>query len=354
MSVFDRIDSVFNNQDFLMSAAVTNKFDSDRLYSILTITLNYFLATRDTSTSFSVEEIESSYKKLNERCLTCDTLENIVTNGFLTHSFNAVERKLVERYGFDYMQKISPEKREELEKIYADLRILEHELGKSKFLTYREKDNGRSIAEQEVFLTFPGSKTIYYAKNAPERFYLGPVGRFSFSDFPMMVGESQKDYLMRILKYRIEYHTYNVDQDELCLLAEKVVEYYIKEGSCISFVGISEIIENPIYTVQYGMGGDDSLKKFCKAMLEGRYMAEHVFTHQKNDRYEAMDVGNLVTLARYIPQDLSFVNFPDVYSLKQQYLNSIGLDKGVPVSYDNCLRIVSMDDYPDDIKKYYS
>ena len=41
--IVNTIDSMLNNNDFLMSAASsTGKFDTRHLYYILTITLNYF------------------------------------------------------------------------------------------------------------------------------------------------------------------------------------------------------------------------------------------------------------------------------------------------------------------------
>ena len=353
--VVERIDSVFNNNDFLMSAADgKSKFDDERLYRILTITLNYFLTTRDNCTRFSVGDMESCYQRLNAKFLTDEQLDNIITNGYLTHSFNAIERKYIERYGFDYITKLSSKERKELESIRADLRTLESELGRSLYLRYRQMENEPSIVEQEVFMTFPGSKSIHYAKNAPERFYLGPVGRYSFYDFPMLVGESQKDYLMRILKYRIEHHTYNVDQDELASLAERIVEYYTKKGSCISFIGISDIIDKPIYTIHYGMCGEDNLRNFCSSIFECRNKAEYIFTHKRNDCSETMDIGNLVTLSSSIPQDsIAIAGFPNIFELKQQYLKDAGVSKGVPVRYKDCTRIDSMSDYPDAIKKYY-
>lgn len=354
MSVVDRIDTVFNDNDFLMSAAEgSTKFDEDRLYKMLTITLNYFLATRDRCTRFTVSEMESGYERLNSRLLTDEQLENIITNGYLTHSFNTAERKYIERYGFDYWNKISSRERKELAIIRRDLGILESELGKSLFLSFRESDNDKKIVEQEVFMTFPGSKTIHYAKNTPERFYLGPVGRYSFFDFPMLVGESQKEYLMRILKYRIEHHTYNVDQDELVELAERVVDYYTKKSSSISFIKIAEMLDKPVYSINFGLGGEDNLRNFCHSILEGRNKVEAVFTHQRNDSPEAYETGNLVTLAKFLPTDLSFANFPNVYALKQQYLRDKGVDEGVPVIYKDCTRVKTMSKYPYDIRKYY-
>lgn len=354
MCVVDRIDKVFNNNEFLMSAANgKRKFDEDRLYYILAITLNYFLATNDTRTNFDVNGIEKEYKRINVKYLTTKEVEDIITRGFLTHSFNAAERKYIEVYGFDYWDKISEEERKKLTEIRNIFSTLEHELGKNPYVTFREKDKGIDIVRQEVYMTVPGTKTIHYAKNAPERLYFGPLGNYWYIDFPMVVGESKKEYLMRILKYRIENCTYNADQEELVELAEKVIDYYAKHSSSIAFINFMDMLDKPVYTISYGMYGETCLKDYYRSLMESRYKVEHIFSHQRNDRPESYEIGNLVTLAKYIPTDLSFANFPDVYSLKQQYLKDMGISEGVPVTYKNCVRIESMKDYPDNIRKYY-
>lgn len=354
MSVVERINTVFNNNDFLMSALDgKNKFDEDRLYHLLTITLTYFLATYDTRTFYSAEEVEEEYKRINSKYLTPEEVESIIARGFLTHSFNTSERKFIEKYGFDYWAKITAEERMELIEIRHILGILEQELGKNKYLSYREQDKDIALVEQEVYMTVPGTKTIHYAKNAPERLYHGPMGEYWRFDFPMVVGESKKDYFMRILRYRIENCTYNVDQDELADLAEKIIEYYVGHSSSIAFINFLDMLDKPVYTISYGMYGENCLRDYHNALLNSRYKVEHIFSHQRNDRPESFEIGNLVTLAKHIPKDLSFVSFPDVYALKQQYLKSVGVPDGVPVSYTNCTRISSLRDYPQNIQKLY-
>ena len=354
MSVVERIDKVFNDNEFLISAAYgQKKFDEDRLYHILAITLNYFLATYDSRTEFDAASIEKEYQKINSKYLTTEEVKSLIARSFLTHSFNAVERKYIEVYGFDYWNKISDKDRSELIEIRTIFNTLEYELGKNPYVTFREKDKNIDIVTQEVYMTVPGTKTIHYAKNAPERLYFGPMGQYWYIDFPMVAGESKKEYMMRVLRYRIENCTYKADQDELLDLAEKIIEYYTKYSSSIAFINFMDMLEKPVYTISYGMYGETNIRDYYNALLESRFKVEHIFSHQRNDRPESFEIGNLVTLAKYIPTDLSFANFPDVYSLKQQYLKEKGIEDGVPVSYKNCVRVDSMKDYPDMIKKYY-
>ena len=145
-------------------------------------------------------------------------------------------------------------------------------------MVFRKIENGTYITDHKLFMTFPGTKTIYYSQNVPERFYLGPVGAYSYDSW-----ESQKDYFMRILKYRIETMTHNVNQEELACLAEKVVEYYTKKGTCIVFIAIRDIIDKSISSVQYGMCGEDCLRNFCAVMSKYEKRVSRIFTNREKD-----------------------------------------------------------------------
>lgn len=354
--VVDTINKVFNDENYLLSILDSKRyFDDDNLYEVLAITLNYYLLTHDKIVNYSGDEIQDKYRKINSYPLNDEQIKNIINLGYLTHSFCGVEKEYIEKYGFDYWDKISESKRKQLEFIRNGLCTLEKELGKSEFVTFREEKNPIDIVEKEVYMTVPGTKTIYYSQNAPERFLLGPIGCDSFDYFPMVVGESKKDYLMRILKYRIEKLTYNVDQDELLAIADRIVDYYTKEKNCISFINIKDIIDIPVYTVNYGNGNEETLRKYCRLVKFGHLYAENALTNKKGDEYEEpYDVGNLVTLSNFIPKTaLSFASFPDTYNLKQLYLKQKGIKDGVPVTYYKCQELESNNDLPEEIKKLY-
>lgn len=159
----------------------------------------------------------------------------------------------------------------------------------------------------------------------------------------------ERDYLMRILRYRIETMTNNVDQEELAWLAERVVEYYTKKGTCIAFIAIRDIIDKAVYAVQCGMCGEDCLRKFCTIMSKPEKRESPIFTNREKDIQEVMHSGNFVTLS----SSLAFANFPNVYNLKQQYLESMGVSNGTLVHYKDCTAVTTMRDYPSVIQKYY-
>lgn len=354
--VVDTLDSVLNNKDYLLSILDSDYyFNEDHLFSVLSLTLNYYIATRDRMLNPTEEMIKAGYDKLNSRAMTKKEIDNIVTHGFLTHSFNGVERDYIARYGFDYWSKISKSEQLKLLHVRNGLKRLEYEVGKSLFLTYRQDANEQEIVDKELFISVPGTKTIYYAKHTPERFYLGPVGRESLENFPMVVGESKKEYLMRILKYQIDNRTRNVEVEELYEVAERVIDYYTKETSCISFIEIEGLIDKPIYSQHYGEGDGNNLVNYCDLMTNGRFHVCNAFTKEKDDTFETpYDMGNWVTLTTDVPTDnLSFANFPDLYDLKQLYLMQKGVPLGTKVDYFTCKEISPNDYYPDSIKRLY-
>lgn len=354
--VIKTIESVFNNENYLLSILDSgNYFDEEHLFNTLSLTLEYYLATRDKNTNPNEEMIRTSFDKLNRGVMTKRQIDNIVNHGFLTHSFNGIEREYIEKYGFDYWDKITRQEQLKILHIRNGLRRLEYEVGKSLFLTYRQEENKQEIVDKELFISVPGTKTIYYARHTPERLYLGPIGKDSLDNFPMIVGESKKDYLMRILKYQIDHRTRNVELYELYDVADTVLDYYTEKTACISFIDIPKMLDKPIYSQYYGEGDGNNLINYYNLMNSGRIHLCNAFTKETDDSYETpYDMGNWVTLTSDVPYDsLSFANFPDLFNLKQLYLKEKGVPVGTPVEYYTCKEISPYDYYPESIKRLY-
>lgn len=355
-NVAETIETVFNDEKFLLEILDhDNYFNDEHLYEVLAITLDYYLATRNPSRNLSPKEIEIEFAKLNHGTMSNQQIEMIIDNGFLTHSFNGIVQDYIARYGFDYINKISREERKKLLHVREGLNRLESEIGKNHFQIYREEENEIEIVENELFISVPGTKTIHYCTSAPERLYLGPVGADSFSYFPMIIGESKKEYLMRILKFRIEKMTRNINQDELLEVAEQVINYYTKTSSSIAFIPHKDVIDKKIYSTYYGNGDGDNYKRFCERMRNEKYYVSHAFTIQPRDIYEEPeDIGNLVILANEVPIDnLTFSKFPDMYDLRQKYAKEKGIEEGTIVDYYSCKKIETISTLETDIKRYY-
>ena len=206
-------------------------------------------------------------------------------------------------------------------------------------------------------MTFPGAKTIYYSVFAPERFYMGPIDSNLLKDFPIIVGESKKDYLMRVIKYQMKKSKdKKISDEEIIYLANYVLEYYCNDEPCISFIKIGDIkdipIFNGIYNGEYGYSFNN--KEFSNEMKLRKLDLRDIFTTYMGVQPEVYDVGDLVTLSSFIQKkSISLVGFPDWYNLRQTFLKRVGISEGILVRYKDCTEIKDFDEISDDIKVLY-
>lgn len=274
-------------------------------------------------------------------------LNNILINGYLTHSFPGAEKEYIQDYGFDYFDKLPKSKKNKLQIVRDELVKLESALGRCSYLKERHHKNNKKIVNKELFMTFPGAKTIFYSQFAPERLYKGPIDCSLFERFPLVVGESKKEYLMRIIDYETNIRNYNtgyMSKEEILQAANLVLNHYCEASSCISFIGIKDIINIPIYEKNYGQGFN-RFNAYYEMMESGNYRIKDFFTNYMNDEPEFCDIGDLVTLSSLIDKkSISLVDFPDWYNLRQAFLKRIGVPEGSLVRYDNCTEIEKLDD----------
>ena len=355
-SVIQSIETKINEDAFLLSILDKRRnFDSNYLNEMLALTLSYYILTRDNDTSLSIDDIKENFALRNHGIMSHKDIENTIELGYLTHSFNGMEQEYIAKYGFNYFDKLPQDEQRKVLRIRLGLKKLESEIGKNIFLTYREEENEASIVENELFLTLPGTKTVHYCSTAPERFYLGPLGRDSFNYFPMVVGESKTDYVKRILTYRIENMTYKIEPQKLIDIANDVAEFYTKESPSIAFIPIKDLIDKPVYANHYGEGDGQNLKRFCELMKTRKFFPIHAFTSLPGDEYEPQeDKGNLVVLANdIVVSNLEFSKFPDLYNVRQKYLLNKGIPKGTLVDYYSCKEIEFEYDVSESVKRYY-
>ena len=355
-SVIQSIETKINDDDFLLSILDEHHhFDGEHLNEILALTLSYYILTRDSDTSLSVNDIKKGFDSRNHGIMSPKDIENTIELGYLTHSFNGMEQEYIKKYGFNYFDKLPQDEQRKVLRVRLGLKKLESEIGKNIFLTYREEENEASIVEKELFLTLPGTKTVHYCSMAPERFYLGPLGRDSFSYFPMVVGESKTDYVKRILRYRIENMTFKIEPQRLIDIADNVAEFYTQKSPSIAFVPIKDLIDKPVYANHYGEGDGQNLKRFCDLMKTRKFYPIHAFTSLPGDEYEPQeDKGNLVVLSSDITvSNLEFSSFPDSYDVRQKYLLNKGTPKGTLVDYYSCKKIEYDYEIPSYVKAYY-
>lgn len=355
-SIIQSIETKLNDDDFLLSILDEHHhFDGEYLNNMLALTLDYYILTRNEDISLSINEIKREFDLKNRSVMTQKDLENAIDLGYLTHSFNGMEQEYIAKYGFDYFPKLPQDEQRKVLRVRLGLKKLESEIGKNIFLIYREEENENRVVEKELFLTLPGTKTVHYCSMAPERFYLGPLGRDSFSYFPVVVGESKTDYVKRILRYRIENMTYKIEPQRLIDIADNVADFYTQKGPSISFIPIKDLIDKPVYANHYGQGDGLNLKRFYDLMQTRRFYPVHAFTTLPADEYEPQeDKGNLVVQANDIKvSNLKFSKFPDQYDIRQKYLLSKGTPKGTLIDYYSCKEIDFKHDVPSNVKTYY-
>lgn len=204
-------------------------------------------------------------------------------------------------------------------------------------------------------MTFPGAKTIHYSIFTPERLYQGPINSYLFKDFPIVIGETKKDYLMRIIKYRMKNSTNKrISDEEILILADIILDYYSKNNPCIAFIDINNIKNIPTYEEMYNYRRSDAFYEFYNAMLLNEYELKYVFLTELCDQIEMFNRGNYVTLSSFINKEsISLVDFPDWYNLRQAFLKRVGIPDGTLVSYSDCSKLNSLDEISDDIKVLY-
>lgn len=88
--IFKILNQIFMDEKFLLETGTYNDsfLFQELMYKLNTI-LNYYIATRDKSL-LSVEEIEEKYFWIKNKLPTQKILDNILINGYLTHSFPGV------------------------------------------------------------------------------------------------------------------------------------------------------------------------------------------------------------------------------------------------------------------------
>lgn len=354
---FNNLNHIFNNsEDLLETATLQDTFNEEKLLRMLATALKYYIATRD-ETVHNLQIIQKEYDAISNYAVNGIYEKNIITNGFLTHSFNGIEKDYISKYGLNYHQHLADEESRSLRKTYEKLNTLEDAIDKNGYINSRELTSGKDIVSQEVFFTFPGAKSIYYATIAPERLYMGPLSFEVFPSIPIVVGESKIEYLLRTIRYKLSYRKY-VDEAEqrYLFIARDILEKFTASNAGISFVNINDVKDLPFSSIFFFEGGIPRLKKFLAAVQETNELngINTVFTRQLSDNsenYIVSFVSNLVTLASYLENiPTSIIDFPDIYSLKQEYAKRLGYEQGKLVDYTTCCPVDKLNER---IKKLY-
>lgn len=137
------------------------------------------------------EELENHASGLPTRANFDNYFDNVITNGYFTHSFNG--------YMLEHYQKNGIGSKLDDTDLIESFNVLEKYIGISDYATRYAK------TIPEFYITSPGNNSIYYAlTQSPERLWHGPLSQ-KYDDYPVLpiVGETKSQYAMRIVKDKI-------------------------------------------------------------------------------------------------------------------------------------------------------
>ena len=337
------LNKIFNNKQFIESIINSGKFERECLATVL----KYYITTRDTNTSYSYQEIEEMYKKIEKQYLSaevkqdifeskktaknltlseCEKIQhseiieqymtNIISDGVLTHAFNGNKMSLIEKYGLDYVnKKMTNREKKEIKDRRESLHQLENILGKSRFIQAGiEKANGNEYND-EIFLSTPGGTTIHYAlQHSPERLYEGPLK--NLVGFGEIVGEEKDSYIFRCIEEEI-YRRYGDSREykQYIQIARDVAKYYCSQNPGIALIDINKIKDIKVGRTNFNNTSPEVILKNC--VFDWTRKISDFFTRGCFGDMEGAKT-DLATRASFIPKDaISIVNIMDEYQLNQ-------------------------------------
>lgn len=311
-------------------------FDFTTIQSRLAIILCYYVATRDTQTNYTFDEIERKYYLSEYSFREGATYQHIMEYGVLTHACNGHKRERIEKYGFDYTSKMPDDENAYLQTMRAKLEKLENILGKSRYAE-RTKNNARiPDGTQTVFMSSPGTKTIYYAtKQSPERFFLGVAYQSPVNEEPMVVGETKHSYIIRVLINKLKRKSIDdrsvtpEDYVESAKLVQDLTAYYCSKQPAIILFSLGNMQSARVSYEDFNENDCESLEEYIKwnmRVINGNGF----FTSQKEDFKETNNMENIVTVSTDIPQEaiIGIIDVMDEFDLRQLFAKNRGLKVG--------------------------
>ena len=300
------------------------------------IVFNYYILTRDKNKEYSFDEIRKKYVEIIEKK---DSLkkykENIIDNGYITHSFNGNEKNFIEKYGFEYRDytynlghlvnsgKISAE---------DAYKIKRRENLMKKMEEVTNTHNEYYTRPYEVFFCMPGESTFEYAfKYSPEKIFNGPLKDI---DEPIIIGETKQNFMTRVLEKRIS------DKE----LSAEIAKEFCSKPSCIAMIKIKELYNKSVYYAST-LNEEISLKNeleneelnSIEDLLKSGYARR---IHKSKHIFKGVRLLDMAVKKDSVSKDkISIVRIPDLFYLKQLYAKAQGVLEGEKIDYNTCERI---------------
>ena len=326
------INSYLNRKEIreqLFKGAVSVNQVKDNIGEIL----KYYVLTRDTDTTLDLKDVvgrsraiqsggNGYYKgdKFVEYSYDKDFVkENASSNGFVTHSFNSYIKNKVKRSGLRNGKTKD-------EKLSKDLEFLESKVGKSQYLENQQASN-----PNEIYIAAPGQASVHYATNMnPERLYLGPLSQERESALPIRVGESKKDYLMRVAHKKAIENCSPEDYDSVMKAYSRVIEKLANDTACIALIPMKSSRYD--LKVAYSAGNPED-RKYTSPEVYYSPMA-HTGLFLSNDFGNCGQLNDGVTVGDTIPgSEIGIIDVLDEFTMKQILAREKGLKEGEYIDY---------------------
>lgn len=290
------------------------------------------------------EELQNHTNHLPTRANFDNYFDNIITNGYFTHSFNG--------YMLEHYKKNGIGAKLNDEELTENFKILEKYIGVSNYVAKYAK------TISEFYITSPGNNSIYYAlMQSPERLWHGPLSQKD-DESPILpvVGETKSQYAMRIVKDKIIKRSLNLEEaDEVIKAAKIVIGKLCTTNPVVAFIPArllmnSYVMKSGIFYKSLGNIDEmDYVKKEGKEL--SKYLQNQIYydaqTKQvdttffcKNfggdwDRSELDDVSVLGTI---IPFDkVQTIDFDDSFAVCQRILKHWEVEDGTPFDFNRVL-----------------
>lgn len=332
--IAEYLSRVMNDRKFLESALENKeneilfpKIFRTAIIEKLAIVLNYYLISNDKTTDYTFDDILSKYQDLISSIDEIE-LRKVIEGSCFTHSFNGSEKKYIEKYGFDYISKLSGEELNELNEMRKRLDYLSKKYGENYYIEeakfLRWKRNIDEPSSEEFFFCTPGRDSIQYAlEQSPERLYNGILRK---NREPMIVGESKKNYLNRCLKKKVYPEDYEI--------VEQVINDYCSYPPYIALLEYEKMKNVPTSVTVFDKNSSHSVGEIVER-LEPMEVRDYfpTITHRPSieflKKHGSAYLSNMVTLVEFMPKtDCPLIKMPDIYEIMQMYARKKGLQVG--------------------------
>jgi len=329
IKLIKNLNKLFTSTKFISSLMQGEDEFSNYVYYKMGRILEYYITTRDENVNYTYEEIEEKLSQIDYEELR----ENIIDEGFLTHSFNGNKKAKIEKYGLDYAFKMHKEEMEQHNENRELLNELEQILGTSTFVKYLER-NENNTYNQSTFVCTPGAKTFHYAcRRSPERLYEGPLK--GYKKEPIIVGETKENFLMRVLQKKInEKYPQNASKEKEYAIdiAKKVIDAYCSFSPAFAMISLSEIRDIQSGMTEYQNGNTESI--INRIDRETSSNVRTFFSTNPTDALENNNLGDLAILSSEIPiSAISIVDCMDEFEMQQIFAKMCGLKEGEFIDY---------------------